>query len=239
MQTNGLPRWLIAAGALLTLVDSAFAVRLVWEQTVLSWERGPQMVGFSLMHGGAGVIFLAVLAASFLWLVATLALAAKRRSLGGPLGLATISICAISLSAILIPYSWWQTAFTSKLAQGPFAAEFLSMAAAQGHERLVTALLEEGVAVSARTRDGSTALHGAAASGEVKLVELLITHGADVNAVNRYGNSPLANAESSGYGQVAEFLRRHGAESIRGTDEQRERAARELIEKHYDQSLQK
>ena len=27
-----------------------FAVRIMWEKTVWTWSRGPQMVGFSLMH---------------------------------------------------------------------------------------------------------------------------------------------------------------------------------------------
>ena len=27
-----------------------FAVRIAWEKTVWMWSRGPQMVGFSLMH---------------------------------------------------------------------------------------------------------------------------------------------------------------------------------------------
>ena len=27
-----------------------FAARIAWEKTILTWERGPQMVGFSMIH---------------------------------------------------------------------------------------------------------------------------------------------------------------------------------------------
>jgi hypothetical protein len=37
------------------------AARLVWEQTVWSWDRGPQRVGFSLMHSGLGVLLILAL----------------------------------------------------------------------------------------------------------------------------------------------------------------------------------
>jgi hypothetical protein len=31
-------------------LEIAFAARVAWEKTVWTWERGPQAVGFSLMH---------------------------------------------------------------------------------------------------------------------------------------------------------------------------------------------
>jgi signal transduction histidine kinase len=229
MTNKQIPRWFIGAGVPLALGLAVLAIRLVWEQTLLSWQNGPQMVGFSLMHGGGGLLLVVLPIATLLWFPAALVLVARRRSAGGALGLATISVCAVSLVATLLPYSWWQFAFAAKLAHGPYAAEFLSRSAAHGHERLVTALLANGVAVNAPTKEGSTALHAAAISGETRMVQLLIARGADVNAVNRYGDSPLANAESSDQREVAELLRAQGAQLIRGTEEQRDRAAREIV----------
>lgn len=225
-----LPRWLIGAGVPLVVAVTAFAIRLVWEQTILSWNRGPQMVGFSLMHGGLGVFFVVVSIVAAAWLILMLGYMAIRRSAGGLLGGAAAAVCAISLVAILVPYSWWQATFASRLVQGPFAAEFLSMSAAGGHERVAEALLENGAQVNARTHEGSTALHAAAGSGQMPLVKLLIASGADINAVNRYGDSPLARAESGGHAEVAEFLRKQGAQLIRGTAEERDRAAREIVD---------
>ena len=31
-------------------VGIPFTARVAWEKTILTWQRGPQMVGFSLMH---------------------------------------------------------------------------------------------------------------------------------------------------------------------------------------------
>lgn len=219
-------------GVPLTLGAAALAIRLVWEQTFLSWDRGPQMVGFSLMHGGLGVLLLVLSAAASLWLVGMLVCMLVRRSTGGVPGLAVTCVCAVSLAAILIPYGWWQIAFASKLAHGPHAAEFLSMSSARGHERVVDVLLAKGVQINARTHEGSTALHAAAGSGQMSLVWLLTERGADINAVNRYGDSPLAQAESNNQSEVVEFLRGQGAKLIRGTDEQRERVVREIVREH-------
>lgn len=47
------------------------------------------------------------------------------------------------------------------------------------------ALLERNAMIDAHTRTGYSPLHSAARHGDVELVELLIEHGADVNAANR------------------------------------------------------
>jgi hypothetical protein len=236
MTNKQLPRWLIGIGVPLTIVTCVLAVRMVWEQTVLTWNLGPQMIGFSLMHSGAGLLLWVSFVVASLWFVVTLVLVGVRRNFGGKLGLVTISVCAASLAVILLPYSWWQIAFASRLAQGPYAADFLATSAARGEQRVVKALLANGVDIHARTRNGSTALHAAALSGQLKLVELLIASRADINAVNRYGDSPLTDAESTGQEAVAEFLRAHGARVIRGTDQQRERASREIVREQMDRS---
>jgi hypothetical protein len=46
-----LPQWLRISGVLVFMGSAILAARLIWEQTVWTWERGPQMVGFSLAHG--------------------------------------------------------------------------------------------------------------------------------------------------------------------------------------------
>src|SRR5580658_641069 len=51
--------WLLALGVLPLIGTALLAGRLVWEQTVWTWERGPQMVGFSLAHGSGAVLLLA------------------------------------------------------------------------------------------------------------------------------------------------------------------------------------
>src|ERR1700693_3623682 len=53
-----LPLWLRLVGAVFFIGSLMLAARIVWEQTVWTWEQGPQMVGFSLAHGFGAVLFL-------------------------------------------------------------------------------------------------------------------------------------------------------------------------------------
>jgi hypothetical protein len=70
----------------------------------------------------------------------------------------------------------------------------LTWAALTEQKEMVTALLERGVEVNGRNRDGGTALHAAAFLGRADIVELLIRRGADVNASNFTGEVPLRSA---------------------------------------------
>jgi hypothetical protein len=47
-----------------------FAARILWEKTIWTWSRGPQMVGFALWHSHPGFAFIGVLCsfAVSLWL---------------------------------------------------------------------------------------------------------------------------------------------------------------------------
>jgi hypothetical protein len=41
------------------LGSAMLAGRLIWEMTLLTWERGPQMIGFTLAHGAGVLLFFA------------------------------------------------------------------------------------------------------------------------------------------------------------------------------------
>ena len=47
---TALPRWLRLSWMFLAPIGFPFAARIAWEKTVWTWTRGPQAVGFSLMH---------------------------------------------------------------------------------------------------------------------------------------------------------------------------------------------
>ena len=53
-----LPRWLQFSGMVIFAGAAMLSARLIWEQTVWTWERGPQMVGFSLAHGPGAILFI-------------------------------------------------------------------------------------------------------------------------------------------------------------------------------------
>lgn len=190
--------------------------RLVWEQTVLSWRHGPQMVGFSLMHTELG-LFLLLLVSTLLFVlclsgaVAVTAVALWRgrpipalRCLGIALG-----VCV--LGTAFVPYATWQCIFVAKIAVGPYASEFLTYAAATGDLSTVEALIQRGVHVNARNKNGSTAVHAAAVEGQVAILEYLISRGADLNIKNDFGHTALDNAREMKREGAARYLVTHGA----------------------------
>ena len=196
------------------LAGAVLAFELVREQTVLTWRHGPLMIGWSWGHGGLLLPLLAVVAAGAIWAVAFIAVAVKRRAAGGAFGVAVITTYLTAVGLVLVPYEWWQRASVRLLADGPHAADFVSLAAARGDLTTMRAFLAHGTAVDARTSHGSTALHAAAVGGQHDAAELLLARGANPNALNGNGDSPLAVAESAHQSGVARLLRARGAVSI-------------------------
>lgn len=78
---GALPDWLQVPWLLLSPFGVAFAGRIAWEKTVWTVVRGPQMVGFSLMHIHPGFFFAGSLSAGLLmlWLIPAVAYALIRR----------------------------------------------------------------------------------------------------------------------------------------------------------------
>ena len=67
---NFLKVWWVCASPLAVL----FAARILWEKTIWTWSRGPQMVGFALWHIHPGYAFVGTLCslAVALWLLITI-----------------------------------------------------------------------------------------------------------------------------------------------------------------------
>jgi hypothetical protein len=209
---------LVWTGLPFAFASAVLAIELVREQTVLTWRNGPLMIGWSWGHGGLLLPLMALVAAGAVWAVVFIAIALKRRAVGGPLGVAVITIYLTSVALLLVPYGWWQRASVRLLADGPHAAEFLSLAASRGDLSTMRAFLTHGTAVDARKADGSTALHAAAIGGQLDAAELLLIRGANPNTVDNDGDSPLAVAESARQLDVARLLRARGAVWISGSD---------------------
>lgn len=53
-----LPAALFLIGILMCAGTLVLTARLIWEMTWLTWQQGPQMVGFSLAHSIYGIAFL-------------------------------------------------------------------------------------------------------------------------------------------------------------------------------------
>src|SRR4051812_13350358 len=112
-QVASLPFWMLCMGAVTSVGSAILAVRLIWEQTALSWRYGPQMVGFSLAHG-RGIILLCFpigLVAWLLLIAAMTAISVARKQPVSPWRGAS-GVAGLALLGLLsLPYGTWQRVF--------------------------------------------------------------------------------------------------------------------------------
>jgi hypothetical protein len=92
--------WWLCASPLAVL----FAGRFLWEKTIWTWSRGPQMVGFALWHIHPGVAVVGTLSSATvaLWLLIAIPFAiVRRRDLEPPdwlmMGCSVLVIVAVAL----------------------------------------------------------------------------------------------------------------------------------------------
>jgi len=204
------------------------SARLIWEQTVWTWERGPQMVGFSLAHGTGAILFvfpLLLLIWTSVVIVLTLRSKIKKREIV-PIRLAAL-VLAVSLLVLgELPDGFWQ-----RMATSPRAGDLLVYAAYRGDLGTVREFILHGVPVDAIDHaEWRTALHGAAVKGDTQTLRYLASKGANINALDRFGDSPLELAASRGNQKAAEFLIERGAKRIRGDEPQRQQAIHDIVQ---------
>jgi uncharacterized protein len=89
----------------------------------------------------------------------------------------------------------------------------LHYASNEGDFNEVRNLIDNGVDVNLKDKEGWTPLHFAAQSQNASIVLMLIEAGAEIDACNLYGNTPLFNAvfNYTTDGSVIELLRKHKA----------------------------
>jgi hypothetical protein len=227
-------------GMVTVFFTAMFAGRILWEETLLTWRQGPQMLGFSLAHGSWVVLFLAPMALSTWLAVAFIALVVylfkRRRPSFATLATASAGVMIIGL--LSIPPQFWIWLFAGSFARSPHAADLTTFAAVESQTTTVIALIKHGVPVSATDYEGNTPLHSAAIAGDVPLLEFLLAHDAAINALNGDGDSPLQLALDRHQTAAASYLQGHGAQQIEGTAEQRsnnaDRVVRQDMEKHHN-----
>lgn len=223
----GVRWWLLALGVVPFVGTTLLTGRLIWEQTVWTWERGPQMVGFSLAHGSYAVLLLAPFFLA-LWGAVALVLVVvnlfKKRRTDKPT-LIAFGLALLLFSIDFLPSGVWQRLFIREMASSPRAADLLLYAAYDRDYLTVKALLSHGVPITATDHhEWRTALHAAAIAGDVRTLRFLVSDGADVNALDRAGDSPAELAASRGHQDCVAFLQEHGGKQIRGDEAQHQKA---------------
>lgn len=233
-----LPLWLTILGAVIFAGSAALAVRLIWEQTVWTWERGPQMVGFSLAHG-SGALLLLFPILLIVWTVVVVAvtiwsLIHKKRV--AIFTWATFGGVALLFLLMGLPEGFWERAFIRQMAASPRAGDLLVYAAYRGDFGTVKAFISHGVPINATDHsDWRTGLHAAAVGSDLRTIEYLVSKGADVNALDRSGDSPLELASERGNRPVASFLEAHGAKTIRGNEAQHQKAIHDKVQEDIEE----
>lgn len=218
-----IPRWLLFAGGLAFPGTVALMLRIVWEETFLTAEQGPQMVGFSLAHGPL-VFPLAISAlALHLWVAVMVIMTANqllRRRRVSRLGIALTLVAVATALPLYVPYGWWRYLILRARGPGQHAGAHITYAAAYGETYNVLELLRQGVAVDTPDSSGNTALGAACVEGERATVQLLREHGADVNWQRGIlARTPLMQAVEMGHLEIVEYLLQAGADvSITDTE---------------------
>lgn len=233
VKTKQSSRVLVAVGLPTVLFTAIFMGRMVWEETFLTFQQEPQMLGYSLAHGAGAILLLAPWLLS-LWLLVALVILIvcpwRKRSLS-KWYLSTFASAVLILGILSLPPAFWQFAFLGSFARSPHAGDLMVYAAGEGDARLVRGYLDHGVSLEATNYAGSTAAFVAAAAGDLPMIEMLASEGASLNATNAFGDSPLEAASENGHPSVAAFLRTHGASQNHGSLEQRATAWDSIVRK--------
>jgi Ankyrin repeats (many copies) len=200
---------------------------------VWTWERGPQMVGFSLAHGSYAVLllapFLLALWAAVALVLIVVTLIKKRR--GDPPTFVAFGFALSLFGLLCVPSGIWQRLCIQKMSSSPRAADLLIYAAYDKDFRTVKAMLSHGVPITASDRyKWRTALHAAAIAGDLRTVRFLVSNGADVNALDRSGDSPAELAASQGHLDCAAFLQERGGRQIRGDEARHQKASHDEVQ---------
>jgi hypothetical protein len=236
-------RWsLVIVGVLPILGTAILTGRLIWEQTVWTWRRGPQMVGFSLTHGAGAVLFFAPLLL-VLWAVLALSMIAvdlvKRRKLDTAT-FAGFAVALVLFGLLSVPGGIWERLFIREMVSSAKVGDLFVYAAYNKDFRTVQAMLSHGVNVSVTDHsEWRTALHAAAIAGDLRTIQLLISSGASVNSLDRAGDSPTELAASRGHQDCVAFLEEHGGKRIRGDEAQHQKASHDKVAEDIEEMNRK
>ena len=109
--SSAIPNWLRVAWLSFAPVGLLFSSRIAWEKTFLTWQQGPQMVGFSLMHIFPAFFMVGILCcySLILWLVpASIYVIVRRKSISS-VDIAMILAAAFAAVVMALPDTFFAT----------------------------------------------------------------------------------------------------------------------------------
>jgi hypothetical protein len=180
-----LPRGLSLLGWIGLVGTALLSLRLFYEQTVLTWEAGWQMVGFSLAHTNPALLLLGLLAVvcGHVFFAALLVMVVvdkvHKRSVLRP-NLTLVFTLAIVTGSLYVPYAGWMTLLVKLWGPGQHGNSYLSFAAAEHHPYLVKTLINSGVPVDT-PYGGYTALNAACVQKDLQIARYLLSRGSELS----------------------------------------------------------
>ena len=90
------------------------------------------------------------------------------------------------------------------------SAELFTQEVIKKSKQMIENLLNEGLDVDFKDKNGWTSLHFAAWKGHTDIARFFIDKGADVNATDKKGKTPLYWAAEMGYSGLEDLLRHYG-----------------------------
>ncbi len=104
-ESKPFPMWLRLIWIIPAPLAIALSVRILWEKTLLTAERGEQMIGFSLVHIHPGFFFMGLLCSLILlaWLVPAVIYSAMARLRIGIIDYAMMLGSIFVMAAMILP----------------------------------------------------------------------------------------------------------------------------------------
>jgi hypothetical protein len=185
-ESAAFPSRLTIFGCVSLVAVTPFAIRYVYEETVLTWRYGWQMVGFSVSHLYPGFMLLGIVGiiCAHVFLLVWLVRAIVRRIRGQRMSRRSIAIATVVAAVIglfYVPYAGWMMLMVEIGGPGPNGNSYLSYATALHHPTLAKILINKGVPVDAPYGE-RTPLNGACVVKDERMARYLISRGAKMNA---------------------------------------------------------
>ncbi|MCX6122976.1 MAG: ankyrin repeat domain-containing protein [Ignavibacteriales bacterium] len=188
------------------------AIRMNYEATFLTWEQGPQMIGFSFVHSYGALLILAsliLIIITFIQMVRIIIKLFKKSKIERQYFICfIISIFFICLN--FIPYSVAQTFMIHSQGLPKDTLRFFTNAAHDGDLGIMKLMIKKRYQPDSTVF--STCLFNACFSGHRDVIEYSLEHGANINyQTDDFKTTPLMIAAEKDESETIEFLLAHGA----------------------------